>query len=149
MPADAAIAVRPLPAGYALRDADPDSAPGGELRAVHQVIEDAFNEWPDRLPYPFEDWIVSFAERTADDAWQLRVVTDPSGAVVGVCSLVLSEDTAYVHQLAVCRAERGRGLAQALLADGFANGRAHGATVSELSTDSRTGALPLYERLGM
>jgi hypothetical protein len=33
--------------------------------------------------------------------------------------------------------------------DAFAAGREHGARVSELSTDSRTGALPLYERLGM
>ena len=41
------------------------------------------------------------------------------------------------------------GLAQALLVDSFAAGREHGATISELSTDSRTGALGLYEKVGM
>ena len=39
--------------------------------------------------------------------------------------------------------------ARALLVDCFAEAREHGATRSELSTDSRTGALGLYERVGM
>ena len=39
--------------------------------------------------------------------------------------------------------------ARALLVDAFARARDHGATVSELSTDSRTGALGLYEHVGM
>ena len=33
--------------------------------------------------------------------------------------------------------------------DAFGLAREHGATVSELSTDSRTGALGLYEKVGM
>ena len=41
------------------------------------------------------------------------------------------------------------GLARALLVDCFAVAREHGASRSELSTDSRTGALGLYERVGM
>ena len=45
--------------------------------------------------------------------------------------------------------QRNRGLAQALLVDSFARAREHGTTTSELSTDSRTGALTLYERVGM
>ncbi|UMG94767.1 GNAT family N-acetyltransferase [Nocardioides sp. TF02-7] len=47
------------------------------------------------------------------------------------------------------RDHRHRGLAQALLVAAFAAGRAHGATASCLSTDSRTGALALYEKVGM
>nr|WP_143427096.1 GNAT family N-acetyltransferase [Georgenia soli] len=42
-----------------------------------------------------------------------------------------------------CR--RGR----ALLADAFQRAREQGATRSELATDSRTGALGLYQRVGM
>ena len=38
---------------------------------------------------------------------------------------------------------------RALLVDAFERARDHGATVSELSTDSRTGALGLYEHVGM
>ncbi len=55
----------------------------------------------------------------------------------------------YVHQLAVERTHRGQGLAQALLADAFGRARERGATRSELSTDSRTGALDLYLKVGM
>jgi hypothetical protein len=36
-----------------------------------------------------------------------------------------------------------------MLVDAFAVARAHGATRSGLSTDSRTGALGLYEKVGM
>jgi len=44
---------------------------------------------------------------------------------------------------------RGRGLARALLVDSFEVARLRGAQRSELSTDSRTGALGLYLRVGM
>jgi GNAT superfamily N-acetyltransferase len=81
--------------------------------------------------------------------WNLRVVLDPAGEVVAMAMLQLAESTAYVARLATTKAERGKGLAQALLVDAFAVGRAHGALRSELSTDSRTGALGLYEKVGM
>jgi GNAT superfamily N-acetyltransferase len=45
--------------------------------------------------------------------------------------------------------QRGEGFARALLVDAFANACEHGATISELSTDSCTGALSLYENVGM
>ena len=61
----------------------------------------------------------------------------------------LGPQSAFIARLATRKAERGRGLAQALLVDAFAAGRAHGALGFELSTDSRTGALSLYEKVGM
>ena len=78
-------------------------------------------------------------------------MVDPDGGVVCVGWVQLSEDgtTAFIARLATNKDERGRGLAQALLVDAFAVGRAHGAGRSELSTDSRTGALGLYEKVGM
>ena len=57
--------------------------------------------------------------------------------------------SAYIDRLATNRDHRHLGLAQALLVDSFAAGREHGAVRSELSTDSRTGALTLYEKVGM
>ena len=69
--------------------------------------------------------------------------------MVGVAVVILADDTAFVDRLATRGDHRNRGIAQALLVDAFAQGRAHGATVSELSTDSRTGALGLYEKVGM
>ena len=144
LPSGATVPDRGLPDGFTLANADPS-----DLRAVHRVIEDAFNEWPERQPTPYEDWAAGVIGREGFEPWQLRVVRSPEGAVVAVASLVLAGETVYVGQLATRADHRGRGLAQALLADAFAAGRAHGARVSELSTDSRTGALPLYERLGM
>ena len=43
----------------------------------------------------------------------------------------------------------GTGLGRALLVAAFSAARAHGATISRLNTDSRTGSLGLYEHVGM
>ena len=78
-------------------------------------------------------------------------MVDPTGRVVaiGLGAAERGRQTAFIARLATSKDERGRGLAQALLVDAFAVGRAHGAVRSELSTDSRTGALSLYEKVGM
>jgi len=144
LPAGAVIAPQPLPPGYAVREYAP-----GEERDAFQVVEDAFNEWPNRTPSTYEDWAAGVVLRPGFASWNLRVVTGPGGAVVGVGYVFLSRDCGYVQYLAVRRDQRGRGLARALLVDCFAVAREHGASRSELSTDSRTGALGLYERVGM
>ena len=89
--------------------------------------------------------------RPGFEPWNLRVVVDADGAVVGVSLVLVSDNgsTAFVDRLAVRKDQRHRGLAQALLVDSFALAREHGTSTAELSTDSRTGALPLYERVGM
>lgn len=144
LPAGAHIAPRQLPLGFTIR-----SATVADHRAAWSVLEDAFLEWADREREPFGDFVAKVLERPGFDPWQLRVAVDPEGAVVGVSSIVQTEDCGYVDRLAVRRDLRGRGLAQALLADSFALARRHGARRSELSTDSRTGALSLYEKVGM
>lgn len=144
LPPGAEVATRDLPEGYAVRAALPE-----ELHQVHDVVEDAFLEWSVRERESFEDFEASVVKRPGFEPWQLRVVVGADGAVAGVAIVQLAGDTAYVSRLAVRRDQRNRGLAQALLADAFAVARAHGAAVSELSTDSRTGALGLYEKVGM
>ena len=144
LPEGATIPERPLPEGYEIR-----TATAGDDQAVWTVVEDAFLEFSVRERQSFEDFHATVTGRPGFEPWNLRVVTDPAGAVVGVSFVLLNEETAYVSRLAVRRDQRGRGLAQALLADSFALGREHGATVSELSTDTRTGALSLYEKVGM
>lgn len=144
LPAGRDVPARGLPAGFTLREAGPD-----ELRAAHDVLEDAFLEWSERERESFDDFTASVLQRPGFEPWQLRVVLDPSGAVAGVAVLQLAGDVSYVSRLAVRPDLRGRGLAQALLVDAFAVGRAHGGVVAELSTDSRTGALGLYEKVGM
>jgi mycothiol synthase len=146
LPEGASIPERDLPDGYTVRTAEP-----GELRAVHDVLEDAFLEWSVRDREPFEDFEAATIGRPGFEPWNLRVAVDLDGAVVGVSLVLVSDNgaTGFVDRLAVRKDQRNRGLAQALLVDSFARAREHGATTAELSTDSRTGALPLYERVGM
>ncbi|WP_110180984.1 GNAT family N-acetyltransferase [Nocardioides solisilvae] len=144
LPPGAEVAPRPLPDGYALSVATPE-----QHREVWTVVEDAFLEWSERDRESWEDFHASVVGRPGFEPWHVRVVTGPDGAVVGTAVLSMYEQAVFISRLAVARAERGRGLAQALLVDAFGAGRAHGATKSELSTDSRTGALSLYEKVGM
>jgi len=144
LPAGATVPARPLPEGYAVRAADPS-----EYEQCWTVAEDAFLEWSERERATFEDWRADMVGRPGFAPWNLRVVVDPAGLVVAMSWVQLGEQSAFIARLATARPERGRGLAQALLVDSFAVARAHGATRSELSTDSRTGALGLYERVGM
>ncbi len=146
LPAGTTIAARELPPGYVVR-----SARASELRTAHDVLEDAFLEWSERERESYDDFAGATFERPGYEPWNLRVIVDPAGAVVGVALVFISVDTstAYISRLAVRRDQRRRGIAQALLVDAFDQAREHGATSSELSTDSRTGALGLYEKVGM
>jgi mycothiol synthase len=112
-------------------------------------LQEAFGEWHGRERETYEDWAATTVRRPGTQPWQLRVV-EHEGVVVGASFTILDmQGTGYVHQLAVDRRHRGRGLAQAMLADAFERAREEGATHSELSTDSRTGALDLYRKVGM
>jgi mycothiol synthase len=147
LPEGAAIPRRDLPEGYEVRSAEP-----AEYPAVLDVIEDAFLEWSRRERETYEDFEASVIRRPGFEPWNLRVVVDPDGAVVGAAWVILFGEPAteaFIARLAVRRDQRRRGLAQALLVDAFARGREHGAIRSALSTDSRTGALALYQKVGM
>ncbi len=146
-PDDAVRADRPLPEGMTIR---PMAA--GEEQATFQVIEDAFGEWEARDPSSFEDWAATTLQRPRFEPWHLLVAVDsgPAGdEIVGACFLDVTAGTVYVHQLAVRRDQRGRGIGRLLLVEAFTRGRAKGAPAGELATDSRTGALGLYQSVGM
>lgn len=147
LPEGAEIERRELPPGYAVREARPEEYP-----AVHDVIEDAFLEWSVRDRGSYEDFQAAVIGRPGFEPWHLRVVTDPGEEVVGTALVLMFAGPpleAFIERLAVRRDQRHRGLAQALLVDAFAEGRSRGATRQCLSTDSRTGALSLYEKVGM
>ncbi len=144
LPEGATIPTRPLPQGYVVRAATED-----EYHAAYTVEEDAFLEWSVRERETFEEWKSQTVQRPGFEPWNLRVVTDPSGEVVATALLQLNVDCGYIALLATRKDLRGQGLAQALLVDAFAVAAEHGAVKSELSTDSRTGALGLYEKVGM
>jgi len=133
-----------LPPGVLVRSA----RAGVEDRTVWTVIEDAFNEWPGREPSSFDDWAASVLRRPGFERWQLLVAAEGE-AVVGACFVLVTGEEAWVQHLAVNRDRRGLGLGLALLFEAARVSREHGAQVLELSTDSRTGALGLYEHVGM
>jgi mycothiol synthase len=145
LPEGAEIPDRTLPPGYRL--VTPTSE---QYRATHRVITTAFGEWSSREGETYEEWAPGVVDRPGFEPWMLRVVVHEPGRVVGACfTRVDDQGCGFVHQLAVDRSHRGRGLAQVLLSDGFRGAREHGATRSELTTDSRTGALDLYLAVGM
>ncbi len=145
LPSETTIAQRRLPQGVTVR---PMRA--GEERAVHAVIETAFGEWEHRAGRSFESWAAMVLERPGLTDGHLLVATQDD-EVVGACVGMDSErpDEVWVAQLAVDRARRGQGIAQQLLAEAFGRARERGRPKGRLETDSRTGALTLYERLGM
>lgn len=149
LPEGASIPQRPLPPGYTVRAAEP-----AEHEGAYSVQEDAFLEWSDRPREGFEEWRSATVLRPGFEPWHLRVVLDETGTVAGMAFLVMAaqedgQTQAYIDRLATRADQRGKGLGQALLADSFQIAADHGASSSCLSTDSRTGALGLYEKVGM
>jgi mycothiol synthase len=121
---------------------------GLDGRDVYRVIEDAFSEWPDREPTTFGDWASRTIHREGFEPWMVPVAVD-GDEIVGVANLVPSPDSGWVQYLATKASHRHRGIARALLQHAFAMFHDRGRRTCGLSTDSRTGALSLYEKLGM
>ncbi|MDQ6526227.1 GNAT family N-acetyltransferase [Nocardioides sp. LHD-245] len=144
LPEGAHVAERPLPTGYRLREAAP-----ADRERIWIVTEDAFLEWSVRERTTLDDFAAQVWGRPGAEPWHLHVVTGPDGDVVAAAHAWNAGTDTYVSKLAVAREHRRRGVAQALLVAAFAAGCEHGATSSSLSTDSRTGALSLYENVGM
>jgi mycothiol synthase len=135
-----------LPPGYAFRPFEP----GRDDRAVFEVVERAFGEWPDRDPSSYEDWRALTLETDGFDP-SLQFVIESEGRIVATASTVDPDPAAegWVHELAVAREHRGLGLGRALLQRSFVVFHERGKASVGLSTDSRTGALGLYEHVGM
>lgn len=145
LPADTLVPERPLPRGYRVRAATRD-----EYAEAHAVVEDAFAEWTTRRRESLADFEAQTVRRPGFEPWMLRVITDPDRRIAAVALVQLGDDgEAFVSRLGTRTDQRRRGLAQALLVDAYARGHEHGATAYGLSTDSRTGALDLYLKIGM
>lgn len=144
LPRDVTIDHPPLPPGISIRPYRPSI----EDEAVYRVVEDAFNEWPNRTPSTFEEWKAFTTQRSDFDPSLLLVATS-GDAVVGVAFGLPYPEEGWVQQLAVRADHRGRGIAKALLREAFEGFRRRGFPEVGLSTDSRTGALDLYLGVGM
>lgn len=139
-----ALAGAAPPPGIVLRSSTPADAD-----LALDVMESAFRQWPDRLPATRETWRALVTGREGFRHDQLQVAVDGTGAIVGAAFLVDDGTELWVDKLATRPDAQGRGIGRALLAHAFVLAHARGRASTALSTDSTTGALPFYERLGM
>jgi mycothiol synthase len=135
-----------LPEGYRFRP----YLPGDDDPAIYRLIDEAFAEWrnADSESMGFENWAALYLRGLAPEA---VVLLEQAGRLVGA---VVGRDNepdgeGWIEQVAVLREHRGRGLGRALLEESFRRYREAGRTRCAVSTDSRTGALGLYEHAGM
>jgi mycothiol synthase len=121
-----------------------------DARAVHAMVDAAFSEWPGREPEPFEVWAPQVFAHAAFAPDLSPLAFDGNELVGAVISYDVPEASeGWIHQLATRATHRHRGIARALLRTAFGAFRERGRRVAGLSTDSRTGALGLYEKVGM
>ena len=147
----------------ALRDEPPVSFPDGiavramrrgEEHDVYLATNDAFADHWGFHPTPFESWRQWNLDRDGSrpDLWWLALDGDE---IAGVCLNRLADDGdpehGYVHILGVRPAWRRRGLGEALLRHTFRDFRERGCGRVSLDVDGEntTGAVRLYERVGM
>ena len=134
----------PLPEGLSIRDAGE-----ADREAAWTLLEDAFLEWSDRERQSLEDFGARVWGRPGYEPWNLRLLEDGTGELIGATHVHLSGGSGYVARIAVRPDHRGRGLARSMLVDAFGLAREHGAVRSYLSTDTRAGARGVYEKVGM
>ena len=133
------------PSGVEIRALEP----GHDERPTYELIESAFSEWADREPTSFEDWAAAWFEGyECDPSLAFLAVEGPD--IVGAALCAQNPGAGgWVYELAARTEDRGRGIAKALLQHAFGEFHRRGERSVGLPTDSRTGALGLYERVGM
>ena len=121
----------------------------GDAAAAHVVVEDAFDDWQPRRK-SYEEWAALMIDRSSF-APQLSPLAFAGDELVGavLCLDLPDSDEGYVEQLAVRRDHRGKGIAKTLLAVARQGFYRQGKRNLTLWTHSDTGALAMYERLGM
>jgi GNAT superfamily N-acetyltransferase len=130
------------PAGIELRP----FRPSDEEEAL-AMFERAFSEFEDRTQSPPGTWRAMVTRREGFEPDDLVLAVADEGIVGG--AFLIDADEIWVDKLAVARELRHRGIARALLRTAFVRSHDRGYAWTSLSTDSRTGALSLYERIGM
>jgi GNAT superfamily N-acetyltransferase len=134
-----------LPHGISVRT----FVPGQDDEATYRVVEDAFNEWPNREPATLDEWAAMTIRRQDFEPELLQLALDRDRVVGVLFAIDYPDGGGWIQQVAVAATHRRRGIARALLQRAFAMSWDRGDRVCGLSTDSRTGALGLYESVGM
>jgi ribosomal protein S18 acetylase RimI-like enzyme len=131
--------------GVTIRAVTPD-----DLRTCWEVQQESFADHFDFVPDSYETWRGHFVdtETYRPEYWWLAAIDGvPAGVLVGQ----RHEENGWVKTVGTSRAARGRGVGTALLLTAFHAFRDDGCPRVGLGVDSDnvTGAMALYERIGM
>jgi len=134
-----------VPEGITIRPYRPADA-----EAAYRLIEDAFNEWPDRQPTDFAGWSAHVLGHPSFSPGLSRLAFDGDELVgAALTDDYPGQEEGWVQQVATRASHRRRGIARALLQSVFGAFYATGRRFVGLSTSSHMGALEPYERIGM
>ncbi|MEU6553899.1 GNAT family N-acetyltransferase [Streptomyces sp. NPDC046915] len=121
----------------------------GDEHAAHQLVEDAFDEWQQRRK-SYQEWAQHTVERPTFAPAMSALAFNGTQLVGAALSLDLPETgEGYIEEVAVHRDHRNRGIARLLLRHVFRAFHRQGRRTCTLATHSDTGALALYQRVGM
>jgi mycothiol synthase len=132
------------PTGVTVSTVGPD-----QQRALHEAIEEAFQDHWNSAPSSFEEWERRRLAQEFDSG--LWFVASEGDEIAGAALCRQREAGGWVDVLGVRRPWRRRGLGEALLRHSFGEFFRRGVQVVGLGVDSEnlTGATRLYERAGM
>jgi mycothiol synthase len=133
--------------GIEIRPVTPGEA---DLRTMHEIVDVAFRDHFGHQPEPYETWVQFTVNGGAPDLTLWWFATVDGEPVAGLYASELP-DIGYIDTLGTLREHRGKGLARALLLTAFAELHRRGFRRAVLGVDATnpTGALGLYESLGM
>ena len=136
-----------LPTGLVVDELHDD-----EYQAFYEALNEAFAEHWEWHPKPFEEWLERRQGQHRDEHGPIWFVVRDGNELAAVTRNDLSlAGGGYVGAIGVRPAWRGKGLAKALLQRTFAEFWHRGTRRATLDVDSQnaTGAVALYERVGM
>ncbi len=150
---DRDVDVPPVPDDLALRTMRSDEG----IESLAMAIDDAFRDHYGHVDAPIETVIARMENFRSSPMWDDSLVwlAEDGGEIAGFCVCITSRGAdpkeGYVGSLGVRRPWRKRGLARFLLTNAFAEYQRRGyETVAlDVDADSPTGAIRLYESVGM
>ncbi len=117
-----------------------------EPKALHAILSQAYQNGFGSVPN-FDDWWNALNDDAEFDPALVIIAADMDGAPIG---LVQSWTSAFIKDIAVLPAWRGRGIGEALLLSTFHAFHERGATHVDLKVmPGNAAAIGLYRRLGM
>lgn len=134
------------PPGIRLRPLDP----ARDLPVAHRILEQAFQDNWEHTTTSYQEFLDQNVHQDDFDP-TLWIVAEDGHDAVGMLNARALSDRGWVGELGVLRSHRGRGIASAMLRAAFAEFRRRGLPRASLNVDSDnpTGAVSLYERMGM